>query len=696
MNKIHENSDNGVIQLPGWLNLNSNILPPIYKKIWETVRENQLEIGHLHRDAFVDTNKIFPLLLTSQLSTEILGYIWSLANQKHAGQLTEQELYIVLALVALAQSSYSFNSLDVLNHIKIPPTPHLNLSIFNSNNVIGKNEMKSPSLGENPSTVDTYNIDKNHDSSSKYYSTQSSNSTNNFGALVFNHGNENLKDRKISTNYPCYETDSKHSTSCSADLNDDFSDFQSAPITTTSSSLWETKQGSAIGSRLANHNLGVKKITDKSKKVYSNKNYNNQSYANTSSLNNFALHSKELQPNEYLLELFPKCTVKNQAKTIILKDTAIRNVDSVGKIKSPVKDFSNTLDEIVSSKANLKESNDGIIQQDLMSLKSSEDKYSALRALVKETPAPVDIKSEEEVFNVNSVSDDFGDFVSANHPKPAKKSEISDTKHPFDLLGNLDLNAESISDSNSKSSHLITQDNSADFNDFSLKENTIVDSEDKFDIIDTEKVVSQEGGSLVKNVELALPPSNSLTRSGSVLSLNLKSFSSTSQQDEQKFENIHQIIYWEWKQYMESCILLLQLAANIFTNISSDVVLNEVLSSAKGYNFLVNLAEVAAVCRRINFSYKEIDVNIMEFDDLLINIDKIWSEMEPYYANIPIVTELPAWPVQCAEGSSCALCLTMITSNRIIYNNISYHSTCANLWLHAVNNNLPALQYPLT
>lgn len=37
---------------------------------------------------------------------------------------------------------------------------------------------------------------------------------------------------------------------------------------------------------------------------------------------------------------------------------------------------------------------------------------------------------------------------------------------------------------------------------------------------------------------------------------------------------------------MESCVLLLQVAANIFTNITSENVLREVLASAQGYNFL--------------------------------------------------------------------------------------------------------------
>jgi len=54
------------------------------------------------------------------------------------------------------------------------------------------------------------------------------------------------------------------------------------------------------------------------------------------------------------------------------------------------------------------------------------------------------------------------------------------------------------------------------------------------------------------------------------------------------------------------------------------------------YILLLELAEVAAVCRRVNFSYKELDINIIGFDDLLMDIDRIWAEMEPFYANIPV------------------------------------------------------------
>lgn len=85
--------------LPTWLTPSSQLLPQFYRQVWKLVEQDK---------GLVDTTRIFPLLLTSGLPTDVLGFIWGLANHKVAGQLTEQELYIVLALVALAQVSALF------------------------------------------------------------------------------------------------------------------------------------------------------------------------------------------------------------------------------------------------------------------------------------------------------------------------------------------------------------------------------------------------------------------------------------------------------------------------------------------------------------------------------------------------------------------------------------------------------------
>ncbi|XP_003424057.1 synergin gamma isoform X1 [Nasonia vitripennis] len=735
MSKAYVNSDKRMSQLPGWLWPNSNVLSPLYKRIWEAVQEDRPKPGAVHNEVLVDTNKIFPLLLTSQLPTEVLGYIWSLANQKYAGQLTEQELYVVLALVALAQASYPFNSLEVLYYIRIPPTPNLNLSLLDANTV--KNETKvHVSPFDSPSLNSVTN--KKHGNSTRP-SSKSMNLPSNADGLTYNHNHSDSREVKFSSGHSSSynantvyvdgrqnfysQPEVKHQSSSysatSTDSNDDFSDFQSAPITNvpTIPNIWDSKQGSAIGSRLANHNLGVKKLNDKVKKTGTSKSSNNNQARNIT-VSNPLSNGREIQSNELLTDLFPKCNLKNQSKTFILKDTAIRNNDSVEVVKPAPKDLQlpshaekivkiNPLPKPTYSKnidsvyvAPLKESKDDGLQQDLMSLQpTTEDKYSALRALVEEPPVVSVPKPVVEPMSVSPPVDDFGDFVSAEQPEPVPTVTVENSSalNSIDLLSDFDFNTESIIGTNSKSSPSLIQEISDAFNALAFEENTDRPIEEKFDVVfDTaEKVVQREDALSINSIELGPPPSGVLTRSGSVPSLDLKSFLPSSQDDEQQIENMHQMIYWEWKQYMESCVLLLQVAANIFTSITSEIVLREVLSSAQGYNFLCNLAEVAAVCRRVNFSHKEMDINIMGFDDLLMDIDKIWSEMEPFYTNIPIVTELPAWPLHHGDGLTCALCLTIITSGRITYNDNNYHATCANLWLHTVNSNLPALRYPI-
>ncbi|XP_014205627.1 synergin gamma-like isoform X2 [Copidosoma floridanum] len=709
-----------MLKLPGWLWPNSNVLSPLYKGIWEAVQEKHPSRPNV--EVLVDTNKIFPLLLTSQLPTEVLGYIWSLANQKYAGQLTEQELYIVLALVALAQASYPFNSLEVLTYIRTPPTPNLNLALLGNdeiktelNNSLTLLPVESSKASCNSSSI----VSRKHTHLGKPTTTTT---TKLDGLQSRNHSHlSDLKEIKSLSNdiaditqptaaaASCMEsswhnvnaqlTDIKSQVISSYTVdNDEYSDFQSAPVQSNVPmipNLWDSRQGSAIGSRLANHNLGIKKSYDKMKKTSANK--NNSSTTGEirgllTSVNPVTMHNRENQFNEQLSELFPKCLQKSQSNTIILKDTIIRHSNSVEVIKPITKDLHNTEKTVVNkvgltmpglAHAKTVESakNSKDVQQDLMNLQPTEDKYSALRAL-DDKPSVINPLEPTESSSTFPVLDDFGEFISAEQFISASPNhgQIS-----VDLLSEFDFNTNSTIGTNRKSSPSLVQEISDAFDALvcevvPVDQQTIEKSTNNF---------NRDSG------ECNPLASEILTRSGSVLSLNLKSFTPSVQEDEQHIENMHQIIYWEWKQYMESCLLLLQVTTNVFNNITSEIILKEVLSSAQGYNFLCNLAEVAAVCRRVNFSHKEIDINIMGFDDLLMDIDRIWSEMEPFYTDIPIITELPSWPLCPKDGITCALCLTLISNEQIIWNNNSYHASCANLWLHTVNNNLPVLRCPI-
>ncbi|XP_046998921.1 synergin gamma-like isoform X1 [Schistocerca americana] len=107
-------------KLPTWLTACSNSLPPIYSHVWSLV---------LGPNGLADTGRLFPVLITSGLTADVLGHIWSLANKEVPGQLTELELYTVLALIALAQNGCPFSSLGVLNLIPQAPVPNLNVGV---------------------------------------------------------------------------------------------------------------------------------------------------------------------------------------------------------------------------------------------------------------------------------------------------------------------------------------------------------------------------------------------------------------------------------------------------------------------------------------------------------------------------------------------------------------------------------------
>ncbi|XP_014470193.1 PREDICTED: synergin gamma-like [Dinoponera quadriceps] len=699
MNKNHANKR--LNQLPSWLWTNSTTLPPVYKMVWEAVREDRVRSNGMQSELLVDTNKVFPLLLTSQLPTDVLGHIWSLANQKYAGQLTEQELYIVLALVAAAQTSYTFNSLDILHLLPFPPTPYLNIECLMNLQTTAQVNMpkhqyfanEEAQLGNTDNTEGKCIFDTKGKTKVRIHGNMMADvSSNNLGnspcfntkmsSAAGNNFNNMFKDAKQSSNI---QADVPSDASSFDDSYDEFTEFQSAPIASVSTiPNWDSKQGSAIGSRLANHNLGVKKSVAKKAGT---RPVNTQ--IRTTASTNILYQSKDQSAMESVTDLFPKCAIKNQSKTVILKDTAIRNNEMPNDYNNSFNNLANmtihpSSDKEILPKAELTpkavmlDMSDSS-QQDLMSLQLVEDKYGALRALVQETSAN---DTNLDLTPNNQSTDEFGEFMSAE--QPTVNLSISDTLDT-ESFNNVFADVE-------PKAHINVDNGSlADLNFVSeLFDNLKLD-----DGIESGKNIPKEDAISINSVELISGPSEALPRSGSVPSLDLKSFLPSNIEEDQVVEFPQQSMYWEWKQYMESCVLLLQVAANIFTNITSELVLREVLNSAQGYNFLCYLAEVAAVCRRVNFSYKELDINIIGFDDLLMDIDRIWAEMEPFYANIPIVTELPAWPLRQGECMSCSLCLTVITSGRVVYNDNNYHLTCANLWLNCVNNQLPVMRYSL-
>ncbi|NXH14896.1 SYNRG protein, partial [Bucco capensis] len=100
--------------MPPWI-YNDSLVPELYKKILETTLTA----------AGIDTAKLYPILMSSGLPRETLGQIWALANRTTPGQLTKEELYTVLAMIAVAQRGIPAVSPDVLNQFPAAPIPTL-------------------------------------------------------------------------------------------------------------------------------------------------------------------------------------------------------------------------------------------------------------------------------------------------------------------------------------------------------------------------------------------------------------------------------------------------------------------------------------------------------------------------------------------------------------------------------------------
>ncbi|XP_046279124.1 synergin gamma isoform X14 [Marmota monax] len=101
-------------RMPPWI-YNESLVPDAYKKILETTMT----------PTGIDTAKLYPILISSGLPRETLGQIWALANRTTPGKLTKEELYTVLAMIAVTQRGVPALSPDTLNQFPAAPIPTL-------------------------------------------------------------------------------------------------------------------------------------------------------------------------------------------------------------------------------------------------------------------------------------------------------------------------------------------------------------------------------------------------------------------------------------------------------------------------------------------------------------------------------------------------------------------------------------------
>ncbi|VDO21382.1 unnamed protein product [Brugia timori] len=109
----------------GFIIQNGGVVPPSLlqeNRVPLFYKEAIAKCGAASQSQLPDTTLVCNLMVTSCLPRAILGNIWSLVNRTMPGQLTRQEFFSYLALIALIQKGQPLSALSTMS---ILPIPHL-------------------------------------------------------------------------------------------------------------------------------------------------------------------------------------------------------------------------------------------------------------------------------------------------------------------------------------------------------------------------------------------------------------------------------------------------------------------------------------------------------------------------------------------------------------------------------------------
>ncbi|VDK68460.1 unnamed protein product [Onchocerca ochengi] len=104
---------------------NGGVLPPSLlqeNRVPRFYKEAIAKCGAPNQSQLPNTALVYNLMVTSCLPRAVLGNIWSLVNRTMPGQLTRQEFFSCLALIALIQKGQPLSALSTMSAL---PIPHL-------------------------------------------------------------------------------------------------------------------------------------------------------------------------------------------------------------------------------------------------------------------------------------------------------------------------------------------------------------------------------------------------------------------------------------------------------------------------------------------------------------------------------------------------------------------------------------------
>ncbi|XP_069475252.1 synergin gamma-like isoform X2 [Ambystoma mexicanum] len=167
------------------------------------------------------------------------------------------------------------------------------------------------------------------------------------------------------------------------------------------------------------------------------------------------------------------------------------------------------------------------------------------------------------------------------------------------------------------------------------------------------------------------------------------------------------------KTCLENIHKVIRKANDILCSISQPSVCSEVLLSAQGTAYILGVAEVYRVSKRVEGGMKTLHIASETLQHCLKDIDLAWNNLQAFLSLCPSVLHMlpPEQSLSCEVSSpelestphpdhSCGVCLmevpddTLDTSeNReqlLMHQGHPYHVSCANFWLNCVDTELPS------
>ncbi|XP_007190291.2 synergin gamma isoform X16 [Balaenoptera acutorostrata] len=632
-------------RMPPWI-YNESLVPDAYKKILETTMT----------PTGIDTAKLYPILMSSGLPRETLGQIWALANRTTPGKLTKEELYTVLAMIAVTQRGVPAMSPDALNQFPAAPVPTLSGFPMTLPTAVSQpTGMPSGPAGSMPLTLGQPVMGINLVGPVGGAAAQTSR-----GFLSTYPANQVVKPEE--DDFQDFQDASK-----SGSLDDSFSDFQELPASSKSNSQHGNSAPSLLmplpgtkGSASVDKYAVFKGIAaDKSSENTVPFGEPGDKYSAFRELEQTA-ESKSLDIEDLKCAAFGTYSSSFAVSTLTSYDCSDRDGASQGRKLSPFVLSAGSGASAAASALQKKDTSFGSTENLPMTSLSKVTAFTSEDAPPETTfPAFASFKdvmpqaSEQKEYK----SGDYRDFTRQDLPA-AERSQEATCPSP----------------ASSSASHDTPKECADDFGEFQSEKPKI----SKFDFLVANSQGKMKSSEEMIKSELAtfdLSVQGSHKRS---LSLGDKeiSRSSPSPAPEQPFRDRSNTLSekpalpvirdkykdltgeveeneryaYEWQRCLGSALEVIKKANDTLNGISSSSVCTEVIQSAQGMEYLLGVVEVYRVTKRVELGIKATAVCSEKLQQLLKDIDKVWNNLIGFMSlatltQTPIRTQPPCFEV---------------------------------------------------